>query len=139
MDMFYWSEITTAANTTKKSPNKSNIKVHGGVLTYIGIRFPSGCAGLVHCQLRIGEHSIFPRDFDTYVTGDDELVESRMFLKLRSGENTIRAIIWNEDDTFSHTLYIRMTVLPLAVAAPQYVFQGIGASMRTLLRRIGAI
>jgi len=113
----YAKTVTASASTTRSAPATGYIKVATGILHRFEISFPSGCAGLVHASLWIGGHQIIPLGAGTTFTGDDVEIEFNEYLVIEQGANEIRIEVWNEDNTFSHTVEVRIGVLPEDVLA----------------------
>ena len=135
--MFYTRDISVEANTPRNSAKTVNIKTTAGVVHQVGIMFPDGCAGLVHVQLWHGGHPFIPVDPMMDVAGNNETVNITEFYKLFPGFNIITVRVWNEDDTHSHTIRVRIGVLPEYILVPYKPLTTISNRMAKLLRRIG--
>ncbi len=116
--MFYDFAITVPANTAQASPVTQELKLTGGVIHYVEFSFPSGCADitggagpLVHVQLRQPEASYLPTNPDGSFAADNYVIKFNEHKELKAGEHTLKAVLWNLDDTYAHTVTIRIGVL----------------------------
>jgi len=135
--MFYVEEIKIPANTSEKNAIKRTFKVTKGVIHRVEVHFPPGCAALAKVQIFRFTHQIFPTTRGTYFASDNETIKFRDHYEIRvaPAELTIKA--WNEDDTYDHTVRVRIGIIPKRIAEPQYLFRQIESHLRMLLRRIG--
>lgn len=135
--MFYVEDIITSADTSKSVAVTTSSKFWAGVIHKIEVMFPPGCAGLLHVRIFHQGHQVYPSDEDQSFAGDDETVSFNDYYELQPGANTLKIETWNEDDTYSHTVHVRVGVLPAGLVNPRMQFTAIAGSLRTLLRRIG--
>jgi hypothetical protein len=103
----YSAVITTNPN----SAQETLIEVEGDVISYISIRFPPGPLGLLKVAIFYGIKQIFPKEEGTYFAGDDETIAWEECHPLPESPAVIRVRTINEDDTYSHTIYVRIATL----------------------------
>lgn len=109
--MIYAFHIATPANTTEADPLKTQLQLCQGVIHQVDIVFPPGCAGLAHLKILKGVHQAFPTLPATHFAGDDDILSYREHLELSHEPYILDAITWNEDDTYSHTITVRLGIL----------------------------
>lgn len=111
--MNYELRLSVPKNTPKTAPVEDTLTVHPGVVKEVNILFPSRCAQLAHVQIIRSLQNLWPPYDDMSFTGDGEVVdwEEEYLLDDPPFDFTIRA--WNLDDTYPHTVTIRMNVIPL--------------------------
>lgn len=130
--MLYSIDITTPKNTPETSKKITKLKVSDGVIHKVGIVFPSGCAGLVKIQMFEGGHQFISSTEGQYLSGDGEVVTIPDFYEIKRAPRYITIKTWNEDDTYDHTLQIRIYMLPKKYLMPAGATEGIIESMRAL-------
>jgi len=131
--MFYVKEITTPANSTKST----TVKVWAGVITRVSVYFPPGPGGTLQVRLYHGGHQFSPANRDGYYSSDNETIDYQEYLKLAPGWNEIVIHTKNTSTLHPHMCRVRINVLPIFLAVPYYMMQGISANLRRLLSRIG--
>lgn len=137
--MFYVKNISTDASTSKADAKETRIRVWGGVLHYIGIRFPDGCGGLLHVQVRQADQPVMPTNASADIADDGWLVEAKFHYKMQAGTNLIRILTWNDDTALAHSCRVRIGILPEYILTPYRPLERMSGSLRVLLKRIGVI
>jgi hypothetical protein len=137
--MFYEQDITLAINGTEATATPTEINLRRGILTKAAIQFPSGCAGLVHAKINMGGIQLFPRNQRGNIKGDGVVVEMEDAQEIGAGRNRLTVYAWNEDDTYTHMITVRFTVLPAELVYPYVAFGKIANALELLLRRVGVI
>jgi len=116
--MGYTWDITIPADTEESDPVVQRLELHPGIVTRIGVKFPAGCHGLVKVRLtRGGVFQVFPLSADEWVTGDDEEVVYTYFYDLTDRPISLEFVGISPGTTYAHTVTVRITVLPKAVAS----------------------
>jgi hypothetical protein len=115
--LLFTLEVTIPALTTETDPSIETLKLSAGVITSISIKFPAGCHGLVGVRLFHEESQIIPIGRGSWVRGDDETVPSTEYYDLGKGAKELEFVGINEDDTYSHTVIVRVNVLPKEAAS----------------------
>lgn len=116
--MFYDFTITIPANTPEASPVSQELQLSAGILHYVEIEFPSGCQGLAHMQIKQPQASFLPTNPDGDFASDNYVIPIQEHFEIVSTVTRLMAVAWNEDDTYAHTISIRIGVLPTAAAQP---------------------
>jgi hypothetical protein len=109
--MIFSFAINTPANTSKESKRKQELKLTRGIIHQVDILFPSGCAGLAHIAINDALHQVWPTNPEEDFYTDGEKISSKEFYNLRREPFMLNAFTWNEDDTFPHSIIVRLSVL----------------------------
>ena len=109
--LFTW-EINVPKNTTEASPVEQCLPIAHGIITWVSVLFPPGCAGLAHCQIYHFGQQIFPSRNGMDLSGDTFPIEWNEYYEMYHEPYDLKAKCWNEDDTYQHKLYFRVAVLP---------------------------
>lgn len=136
--MDYAYAVKTTANKAKADAIITDLKLTAGTIKQVWMVHPEGCHGLAYAAIFLGGHQLYPHNPDEAYHGNDvpmifednvEL-ESPAILKLKT---------WNLDDTYDHTLYLRITVLRPKIDPAQQSLIDLFKQMLQLLtgRRIG--
>jgi len=124
--LFAW-EIVVPKNTTRNNPVKKQMFLASGIITWYSVLFPPGCAGLAHLAIYHHAHQIVPSKVSVTsrvtgagvtvyeirdLSGDTFPIEWADYYELHGVPYMLEARCWNEDDTYPHTITIRIAVLP---------------------------
>ena len=112
--MFYEFRITTPANTLSSAPLETLLQLDAGAITALELLFPPGCVGLLHLTLNDERHQLWPSNADADIAGDTFPVRWAESLELTDAPYVLRADTWNDDDSYEHTVTIRVEFIPLA-------------------------
>jgi hypothetical protein len=110
--MIYEQAITIPKLTQRAAPVSEVIPVHPGTVKQVEVFFPPGCAGLAHVTIWYWERQVWPGNPDGYFTGDGQSLTFPEDLELTDQPYSFTVKGWNEDDTYSHTPIVRVTVVP---------------------------
>lgn len=108
--MDYWFAVTTSANTVKADRIKTELKLTSGVITKVWMLHPEGCHGLAYASVWRGGHQLYPNNPENAYHGNDVPMIWEDNYKLDSPA-LLRLETWNLDDTYEHTVYVKITVL----------------------------
>ena len=117
--MLYEFKLTIPSNTPKSSPLRERVELTRGVIHKVELEFPPGCLGLVHVIIRHFEHQIFPTNRDGDFASDNHVISFPEYYELAYPPYVLTLEGWNEDDTYSHTVTVRIGVLPDWVVQPE--------------------
>jgi len=131
--MIYRWGITVPANTPEASPVWKDLLMRKGVINKLDIHFPAGCVGLVHVAIFYGDTQLWPEQKGEYFATDDETISFTEYFELIHDWLEIRAMLWNEDDTYDHTISIRISVLPKWYVAPYIILKGLVDILKRIL------
>lgn len=109
--MQYDFAITIPANTPADAPQETELQLTAGILHSVWIEFPPGCAGLAHVRIGQPEANFLPSNPDGSFAGDSCVIPIMEYKELISGADLLKAFCWNLDDTYPHTVTIRLGVL----------------------------
>ena len=112
--MFYEFRITTPANTPSTAPLETLLQLDAGAITAVEVLFPPGCVGLVHLTINDERHQVWPSNADSDLAGDTFPIAWDDAFELVDPPYTLRADTWNEDDSYPHTVTIRLELVPRA-------------------------
>ena len=124
--LFVW-EIVVPKNRPRDNPVIEELYLASGIINWFSVVFPPGCAGLAHLAILHQNHQIVPSK--VYATervtpagvtvheikdlsGDTFPIEWTDYYELYGIPYMLTARCWNEDDTYPHTITIRIAVLP---------------------------
>lgn len=116
--MYYDFSFTISANTTKASPHTEKVKLTYGIIHRLEIGFPRGCAGLVHFVILEALHQRWPTNPQGSFNTDGYTIAFNEHLKFTRKPYILTLSGWNLDDTYDHTLEVRIGILPQEVLIP---------------------
>lgn len=109
--MFYEFHITTPRNTLESNPQLTELTLDLGVVTFVEMQFPRGCVGLLHAQVYNELHQVWPANPDGDIASEDARLAWTEEYELFTPAKRLIVRTWNEDDSYSHTLYLRIALL----------------------------
>ncbi len=131
--MFYEFAVVVPANTAESAPVSQRMKLTEGVVTKVEMQFPSGCAGLAHVRIFDGGSQKWPTPPSTSIASDGHVVSIDENYELKGTDFELVAKCWNDDDTYQHTVYIRVGVLRgQAAVAILKIFQGLEKMLKLM-------
>jgi len=115
--MLYYFEVETPANTGQGESKRTALPLNRGTITKVGFLFPTGCAGLLRARIRRFGRQVFPTSTGESFAGNGTLIEWMENYVLNEEPYSMELETWNDDDTFSHTLYVSIEIMrPFATA-----------------------
>ena len=136
--MDYWFERTTLKGTLETAALELELKLTEGIITQVWMFHPEGCQGLAHAAIFEGGHQLYPHDREASYHGNDVpmIWVDEYELKVPA---LLKLKTWNVDETYSHTVYVRITVLRGRIDAASKALIDALSIIRTLLtgKRIG--
>jgi hypothetical protein len=131
--VFYDFAITVPKERTEASPVTQVMKLTQGVITRVEVQFPNGCAGLAHCKILHEESQKWPTPPSTSMASDGHAIVIDENFGLDTEPYQLKAVCWNDDDTYSHTIYVRVGVLRGEIAVMILkVFQGLEKMLKLM-------
>jgi len=106
--LFYEWHETIPPNTTKRWRGRREVYPGGEVLQRVEVMFPDGCAGLARCQLYQGSFQIGPTNPGGDCRGNGFPVSVDLSYDMEANQAAWYWYLWNLDDTYDHTLTLRM-------------------------------
>lgn len=110
--MLFTTDINIPKSTTSTDPVVEILKIAHGIVTYISVLFPPGCARLAHAVILHHEHQIAPSTENMDLSGDTFPIEWNEYYESYQLPYELKIKAWNEDDTYPHKITIRIAVLP---------------------------
>jgi len=132
--VFYDFAIKVPANTTEASPLKTTLKLTKGIIHRVEVQFPIGTRALAHCRIKRAGYQVWPTNRGGSFASDGYTIPIDENYELLHEPMGLIAICWNDDDTFPHTIDIRVGLLEnKAAIAMLKLMKG----MASLLRLVG--
>ena len=114
---FYEFDVTSPANTPQAAPTEVLAALVPGVVTQVSVQVPRGVAALTGAQVWRGDFQVWPSNPGGYLKGDNVNISWTEQYYLDDEPLTLRLRVWNNDDSFPHTITFRFALMPLAQAA----------------------
>lgn len=108
--MDYAYAVATPKNTAKANAVATDLKLTAGTIKQVWMVHPEGCHGLAYAAIFHGGHQLYPHNPDEAYHGNDVPMIFEDNVELESPA-LLTLKTWNLDDTYAHTLYLRITVL----------------------------
>ena len=134
MAMYYDFAITVGKKGSDTERVEQELNLTHGIIHRVEIQFPIGTRALAHCQIFHRRHQVWPTNIDSSFASDGYVIPIDEHYDLTEPPHTLLAICWNEDDTYAHTITVRVGILPREVLTP---FAGIGSKLQKLLKLMG--
>ena len=109
--MYYEWAIAVPANTLAAAPVETVLELTAGVIVGLEVQFPAGCAGLAHCKILHWESQKWPTPPSTSFASDGHAIVVPENYELSTPPYDLRVVAWNLDDTYAHTIYLRIALL----------------------------
>lgn len=120
--MLFVTEVNIPKSTTETSPVVETLKIAHGIITWVSVFFPPGCARLAHVVILHHEHQVWPSTEGMNLAGDSWPIEWNEYYEVYQPPHELKIKAWNEDDTYPHKITVRVAVLPRkAILAYQIV------------------
>lgn len=115
--MYYATSVTVPANTSETDPVTVTMELTAGWLSEMRIGFPAGCAGLAGVRVRRFDHQILPLTMGEWLKYDNIFFRCPLWEDLRDEPNEVILELYNDDDTFAHTIAIHAIVEEVNIVA----------------------
>lgn len=115
--MFYVFPIAIPANTPETAKLKTILDLTAGTVTRVNIEFPAGHVGLTHLAINRGLNQVWPTNSDATFKSSNETIIWEEDYALDQPPFEFEAYAWNEDDTYEHTITVRLMMSPLPATA----------------------
>lgn len=109
------------------------VKLTHGIIHRVEVGFPSGCAGLVHIQIKEGLHQRWPSNPEGSFNSDGYTIGFDEHLKFYEEPYILTLVGWNLDDTYDHIIEVRFGILPPEVLISE---RSITLSVRTIAEEL---
>jgi len=114
----YVAPLEVPANTPKEAPVQTKLEIEQEVVTKFELHFPPGCAGMVHARVLYGIKQVWPINEPETFTGDAETLSFPEYWECPEVPCALTFQGWSPGTNYSHTLILRLSAMPRAVAAP---------------------
>ena len=115
MPVFTFDE-TIPKNTAFSDAIEKTLKLCPGILTKAIINIPAGVWFLARFQILDGLFNVLPSTEGQYYTGESSAESVDLWYPLEKEPFELTWKLWNLDDTYTHELILKLTVLPKEVA-----------------------
>lgn len=132
--MYYDFAIPVAVGKTEDEPIEEDLKLTHGIIHRIEVQFPIGTAALAHCRLLHHSFGHLPTNPSGSFATDGYVIPIDENLEFFSEPYIIRAVCWNDDDTYPHTITIRFGILESKTAI---FFMGVMKGLAKMLKLMG--
>lgn len=132
--MYYDFAITVPANTTATSPLETELKLTHGIIHRVEVQFPIGTRALTHCRLLHHTFGHLPTNPSGSFASDGYTIPIDENLEFFSEPYIIKAVCWNDDDTWAHTVTIRFGIMESKTAI---FFMGVMKGLAKMLKLMG--
>jgi hypothetical protein len=122
--MLHVVELNVPANTPDITPVSTEFTLETGVITQVEVHFPPGCRGFVKTALFRGHYQVFPRPFQTWLSGDAETIRAQLFYEIRGARERFTIYGKSPGSAYPHLITWRINVLPRSVALWWLAVQG---------------
>jgi hypothetical protein len=108
--MNYSYEVTTPPNTPIDGAIITDIKLTKGLVDYVTMFFPFGCASLVGIQIWIFGYQLFPTNRNAWYKGDNILIAFNSDIDISQEPFMLYIHSYNLDELYSHTIYFNVNM-----------------------------
>jgi len=113
--VFFTFPITIPANTPETAKLKTILQLARGTVTHLNVEFPAGHVGLTHLAINRGLHQLWPTNPDATFKSSNETIIWEEEYALDDDPFKLEAYAWNEDDTYDHTITVRIELKAIPV------------------------
>jgi len=128
--------FTIPKNTPLTRPIRQVLGIKGDFITRCEVFFPAGHCCLTGVQMRYGEAPIWPSEVEQFFRGEDALVAQDVRWTMPSHEITLTFVMFNEDDTYDHTVYGNIYTKWLEELEPVGLLRQVAILIRTVISRL---
>lgn len=116
--MIYNYKITIPKDTAETNLFEQDIKLTHGIIHKVEFLFPPGPVGLAGIAIFDAIHQVWPTNTGTYFISDNETISYPEHHPILIEPFLLRAKAYNTDDTYEHSITVRIGILPIEVLAP---------------------
>ena len=113
--MIYVFPLLIPANTLETAKQRTVLALARGRITRVMIEFPAGHVGLTHLYIRRGLFQVWPANPEVNFKSSNETILWDDDYDLTAAPFELVAYAWNEDDTYEHTITVRIVIEAPAV------------------------
>lgn len=119
--MIYSATITTTHGATELTATETKLIINKGLIWMIEVEYPWGCCGFVHVQIFDCNYQLFPATPGEYLKGDGILAKYDDLYFKGSAPYELIIKTWNEDETYDHTIQVRIGLATLEAYMSRYI------------------
>jgi hypothetical protein len=119
--MIYSFDFAIPANTSFYDPKHNILPISKGLVYRVEFQFPYGVAGLAHVQVYDGGHQVWPSHPHNDFTGNNNTIAFDDLLLKSQPPFQLDLFGWNDDDTYQHTIYVRVGVVTQQVFMARFM------------------
>jgi len=108
--MIYVFPLLIPHSTPATAPQITVCQLSAGTLIRMALQFPGGLIGLAHVGLNVGLHQLYPTNPEGSFASSSETVEWEEEYELSEPPYQLVARAWNDDDTYDHTITVRVVI-----------------------------
>jgi hypothetical protein len=108
--MIFIFAIDTPANTPATHKVGTNLQLSAGKITEVHLQFPPGLDGLAHISINDGLHQLWPTNPEADFCTSEDVIIFAEDIDIGPDSNSLTAYTWNLDDTYDHTITVRIVV-----------------------------
>lgn len=116
--MRYACSLTIPANTLQSAPVEESLDLPFGRIKQVFVLHPAGSVGLAHVQVFYQTRQIIPATPGESFVGNKTVRDFPDNIPIHEPPFAITIRGWNLDETYEHTIYVELTVLPEVVYVP---------------------
>lgn len=110
--MFYAWNFTLPLGKSVISKTKKILDLERGTIVRCEVVFPNGCCGLVYVHINQALHQVYPKNPDYQYRGNGETIIASDEYEIREEPYQLEFYGWNTDDTYNHTITVRLQLVP---------------------------
>lgn len=116
--MFFNYSVSTPKATASVPGLITELKICRGVIHQLDFVFPPGPQGLLHVALYDSLHQCWPTNPGEMFAGDNSTISFREHFPVLYEPFILDLHTYNDDDTWPHTVVVRIGILPVEILAP---------------------
>jgi len=102
--MYYFDALTLPAYTLEDAALILTIPLDNGVIDFLEVEYPAGCAGLVYAKVTYNTIQIIPYNPGGWLRGDNRIFKASIDYEVKDPPYEIKLWGYNLDDTYPHTI-----------------------------------
>jgi len=110
--MKFFLDCTVLTTHTQNAPLVTTFNIDTGLITHVGVFYPSGCHGRVYAKVFFQAHQILPRNQESWCHGNNGWFEEDASFTVDASPLKIKIVAWAEDTDFNHTITVCVEVTP---------------------------
>jgi hypothetical protein len=104
--LYFQRSITVDPYTLKTNPKVAELELIRGTLKRLIVGFPSGCCGYVGVKVHLSSVQICPFTLGEWLSWNAYVFDLPTDYPLNEEPYTLYVHVYNEDDTYYHTVFV---------------------------------